>query len=152
MPGGRRLSETPGHAEDSPWCSPSCRPVLHLLPAHRFSILCWLVFFLSWPDKHRGNKSSYWLLLSFSCLPVKTLAPDAEEYRELAADVPVVTPHPLPLGCLHSAVNSSLQLPRLEGYSVLPEDHHAALLAPPQASTLSPLSSLPLMKPLSHGD
>ncbi|XP_033279823.1 exportin-5 isoform X4 [Orcinus orca] len=39
-------------------------------------------------------------------------------------------------GCLYSAVNYSLQFPGLEGYSVLPEDDHTALLASPQTSAV----------------
>lgn len=42
--------------------------------------------------------------------------------------------HSFPLGCLYSAVNYGLQLPGLEGHSVLPEDDHTALLASPQTS------------------
>ena len=60
----------------------------------------------------------------------------------------MVTLRPFPLGCLYGAVNYSLQFPGLEGYVVLPEDDHTALLAPPQTSMVTCL----FLKSLGHKD
>lgn len=144
----KAVSKTRGHTGATFSYLASSRPELCLLPTVGFLFYIGVFFLLltAWFHSEEIN-SLFFHFPAYLVLKLQLLMPK-NRLRESWAYFPVVTLHPFPLGCLYGAVNYSLQFPGLEGYFVLPEDDHTALLAPPQTSMVI----CPFLKSLGHKD